>query len=1495
MVGFGRFVLLVAVVSVVFVLIGSAAMADISGSWVLSASGVSVGCTVNTPCRQPGVCGTAVCGAFDMGGTINVSQAGNALSAAANDGNGMPYTLTGTVSGSAVTFTVQGYGITPGIGPATTTYTGTLGQGRITGTFSGQASWSYPDGSGNPVTETATWTGTFTVAVGPMAGGSISGNVAYPGAKTGTVYIGVFKSLSGISPGVPNPAYAATLSAPGAFTIQNVPDGTYYVGAVMTTNPYNIAMDDPYGIYGGTVTVKGGVAPGVSITMTDGTSQSPNPFYIPRNIHEPLLGKWGYLVLGYGIDGKWFSRAGTVSFNSDGTGMGSFMANNDGTLSSGGEPFVYSAINNSGGSVTVYYIYPNRVMKHRYIISDDSSQIIEAADDPPQQRMRLMGRLDTSSSHSNSDLSGEYYSIGYEHNARPVSPPSGNGGNMAISSITAFNGSGQYTYEGMANSDGLTWNDSGSGSYSVSPDGSLTVGAGGIGGIGAGGRLALLSSTSPDQWAAYSFMKKGDRTYSTSDMAGTWAITGFGDTNGSSFGAEFGTATCDAAGNCNLSITSHVDGSVFHRSDGATVTIAADGSFGSSIAGMAPSSAGAIGNGGQTIIANMTFDDEQSSNRVILFGIRCSRCTEVQPVNFTLAVSKSGTGGGVVVSKPEGISCGTDCSEQYQQGQGVILLAAPDAGAVFDGWAGACSGTGVCLVTMDADKTVTAQFRQEKVVPANTKLTLSTSSRSILRNALLKASGKLTRLPDLGNDLTGMPIELTVTRPDGTTVVHSTTAAQDGRYSFHGLSDFTSKGTYSLKASFAGTGTLASSYSDVKTVVVSAVAGYAVIIEGRVSDGSGLDSHNKTANRIYDSLTDRGLTDDNINFFSYRPAQQDNLVDDVPSKSAIKNAVETWAKSRMNSSPAPLYIIMVDHGNRDAFIINNETISPNDISSWLARLEAGLSAEARKEHRVIIIGACYSGSFVPGVSQSGRVVVTSARANEQSYKGEMEDDGIRSGEFFLDELFTQLGRGYSLRLAFEYAAGRTQDFTGRASDSAAIQYLDGARQHPLLDDNGDGRGSTTLSMNGDGRVADQLYIGSGYTFNPATFLSSTEITAVRETVFLSPSSTSTILWAKVGSTASSAWVEVRNPSLTTTPSGGSNQVVLELPRLLLTWNPGQSRWEGVYDQFSESGRYELFYYAKDKTSGKISPVKRAVVYKNREGNNPPPASGLTSPADGAVLDTVLTFDWTDSADPDGDAVTYTVMVSRDPVFGGIDYIKEEAPLSTTIAGLQDELSDLTVWYWKVRAIDFFGGMQESAVGSFVTINDNTNACAGRIYGTVTDAVTQRGVSSADISSDTGGATFSLPDGFYMLAAPSGSLTVTAAAGGYNTAEVEAPSVPCGLTNVDISLTPKDRCAAILSADLSLHLPIISYDNGLGYLKAEFAYKPSTDGMVLFELTGVGEGDPAEYGGCEMAGLDTGLKLHLPLITYDTMSLWADLEYAPSAGPGIFKVTRADFR
>lgn len=81
------------------------------------------------------------------------------------------------------------------------------------------------------------------------------------------------------------------------------------------------------------------------------------------------------------------------------------------------------------------------------------------------------------------------------------------------------------------------------------------------------------------------------------------------------------------------------------------------------------------------------------------------------PSNFNLQVALDGViGAGRVTSNPAGINCGADCSETYASGTVVTLTPIVGGGFKFYGWSGACSGTGSCVITMDSNKSVTADF-----------------------------------------------------------------------------------------------------------------------------------------------------------------------------------------------------------------------------------------------------------------------------------------------------------------------------------------------------------------------------------------------------------------------------------------------------------------------------------------------------------------------------------------------------------------------------------------------------------------------------------------------------------------------------------------------------------------------------------------------------------------------------------------------------------------
>ena len=89
-------------------------------------------------------------------------------------------------------------------------------------------------------------------------------------------------------------------------------------------------------------------------------------------------------------------------------------------------------------------------------------------------------------------------------------------------------------------------------------------------------------------------------------------------------------------------------------------------------------------------------------------------------IEYPLRVFEAGTGEGTVSSAPLGvdcglmcagpIDCGSICKASLEAGTTVELVAVPAFGSAFVGWSGACTGAGVCEVTMSEAREVTATF-----------------------------------------------------------------------------------------------------------------------------------------------------------------------------------------------------------------------------------------------------------------------------------------------------------------------------------------------------------------------------------------------------------------------------------------------------------------------------------------------------------------------------------------------------------------------------------------------------------------------------------------------------------------------------------------------------------------------------------------------------------------------------------------------------------------
>ena len=95
---------------------------------------------------------------------------------------------------------------------------------------------------------------------------------------------------------------------------------------------------------------------------------------------------------------------------------------------------------------------------------------------------------------------------------------------------------------------------------------------------------------------------------------------------------------------------------------------------------------------------------------VTMNGAESASATFALAPSDTLSVTNAESADGVVKSADASIDCGTTCSAGYLPGTIVSLSATPNAGYVFTGWSGACTGTGPCSVTMNGAQSVIAAF-----------------------------------------------------------------------------------------------------------------------------------------------------------------------------------------------------------------------------------------------------------------------------------------------------------------------------------------------------------------------------------------------------------------------------------------------------------------------------------------------------------------------------------------------------------------------------------------------------------------------------------------------------------------------------------------------------------------------------------------------------------------------------------------------------------------
>lgn len=666
---------------------------------------------------------------------------------------------------------------------------------------------------------------------------------------------------------------------------------------------------------------------------------------------------------------------------------------------------------------------------------------------------------------------------------------------------------------------------------------------------------------------------------------------------------------------------------------------------------------------------------------------------------------------------------------------------------------------------------------------AQPNLTLSISHTSVLLNLVGANDFKVTAQlsisgcpPELLGLLQGNPIRISIQTPDGQTPWAPLTALTDseGKAVFDAQTfgaagvAFDLSGQWRFKAEFTGNHNLKSAVTqdfDITParVTVKEGVGYVVLVLGRIDAyAEGHAEHAQTVNFIYDTLLSRGFIDDDIYYLreflgeEYDPGYP---VDGTPTADALKYAVEIWARNKMLASPAPLFIILVNHGGLGIFHMDightgpQEFVSAEQIDEWLSVLQSSLGQSkisAAQQPITMIYGACYSGSFIPVLSGQNRIIITSSASDEITYRGVVNSEtGLRDGDFFLMEFFRNAREGRTLKNAFESACNAAYVYTSERSGSTA-----NPPQHPQLDDNGDGigtSGSLSEVFGFDGALAAGLDLGMGV--NAGNTIS---CFAARPPLYITPGgSIGTGLW--VESTGRNyaqrdeAWVEIKTPNYDSgtiaTPGYENFQRVALMkgpipcthpPEIL---GPGRTRfyWQQLDitaympEGFNLSGTYKVYYFLRDGQTGNVGAYLVTNIYVSQANNQPPPPTTLLYPVHNGIVNPTLFLGWTEVFDPNGDAVTYRVEVSSDPSFPeGTTIIKDG--LASTIITLSpaDGIQNDQDYYWRVIPTDIYGAYVPNPTVRVFRVRGNPGV-PGAITGSIVNSNNRSPIQNATVT------------------------------------------------------------------------------------------------------------------------------------------------------------------
>jgi len=104
--------------------------------------------------------------------------------------------------------------------------------------------------------------------------------------------------------------------------------------------------------------------------------------------------------------------------------------------------------------------------------------------------------------------------------------------------------------------------------------------------------------------------------------------------------------------------------------------------------------------------------------------------------------------------------------------------------------------------------------------------------------------------------------------------------------------------------------------------------------------------------------------------------------------------------ARMDPDEDVLFLFLTSHGTPGVLAVNFEPLQLNDLTAVVLR---SMLDRAKVKWRVIVVSACYSGSFVEPLKNENTLIVTAARNDRVSFGCSHENDFTYFGRAYFDE------------------------------------------------------------------------------------------------------------------------------------------------------------------------------------------------------------------------------------------------------------------------------------------------------------------------------------------------------------------------------------------------------------------------------------------------------------------------------------------------------------